>query len=78
MTYEERVKSIKEHFNNITLEQLENNLDRAGMGRIKSLISEDMRLILPGEDAIYSCIQNQEWEIDDFFKYQEYSLCEVA
>ena len=36
MKYEDRIKQIKDHFDNITIEEFEANLERAGMGRIKS------------------------------------------
>jgi hypothetical protein len=44
MTSEERIEKIEEHFNDISIEEFENNLSESGYGIIKSASEDGMRL----------------------------------
>jgi hypothetical protein len=77
MTFEERIKQIKEHFKNITSEQLETNLIKAGLGEINSLSSDNMRLTEPEED-FYSYTLNLSWKIEELLEFQQFEFHEVA
>ncbi|RAK08990.1 hypothetical protein C8C77_11512 [Halanaerobium saccharolyticum] len=44
MTSEERIRRIKEHFNNITKEEFKENLEASGYGEIKSTSVSSIQL----------------------------------
>jgi hypothetical protein len=69
MNYEERIKQIEEHFDNISMEQFEINLERAGMGIIKPLSIKGMKL-MDLEECGYSNSLNPYWEIEKLLDYQ--------
>jgi hypothetical protein len=52
-TYEERMKQIEEHFKNISLGQLEINLERAGLGQIKSKGGLIVNKIMNDNEQVY-------------------------
>jgi hypothetical protein len=84
MTFEERMRQIDEHFKSITMEEFEANLERAGMGQIKPMASENLRFVDPNEltaEWLYTVMSHRDcyWTIDDLIDYQEFdSQIEVA
>jgi len=68
MNYEERIRQLRDHLASISPEQLEINLERAGLGRIKPLSSEDMRLLSFHESVFYSTLPG--WGNGDLQDYQ--------
>ena len=77
MTHEERIQQIKEHFQNISSEQLVKNLKKAGLGEISSLDSANLKLI-EFEQDFYTCSIKLLWETEGLSDFQQFSFCEVA
>lgn len=65
MTYEERIRQIREHFKTISIEQFEINLERAGIGQIKPISIEEIMFL-----DLYSPLDD--WETEDLQDYQEF------
>jgi len=73
MTNEERLKQIDVHFNNITTEQLDQGLERAGMGRIKSCSEDGMRL-LTDDDLEFLAEMSKRETGSGFFEKKEETM----
>ena len=65
MNTQERIKEIKDHFANLTLEQFEANLEKAGIGTIKPS-GHDFVLEIEEEYSNCKAKLNKEDELDYF------------
>lgn len=72
----ERIQEIRDHFANLTTEQLEANLEKAGMGTIKPS-GYELALELEEEYVYMKAKLNRGDELD-YFAISDNSLCSLA